>query len=103
MHRIDTAIRKNPFVLHRRVFLESTQGKITLRGKVDSYYQKQMVQEVLRGMEANSERSMALLDRKLPKSLHGLGRDFAGVKGSRVYNALLEGRLSYRSYCFRKG
>ena len=59
--------------------------------------------EVLRGMEANSERSMALLDRKLPKSLHGLGRDFAWVKDSRVYNALLEGRLSYRSYCFRKG
>ena len=30
------------------------------------------------------------------------GRDFAGVKGSRVYNALLLGELSYRSYCFLK-
>jgi hypothetical protein len=39
-----------------------------------------------------------LLDRKLPKFLHGLGRDFAGVKGSRIYNALVEGNLSYRSY-----
>jgi hypothetical protein len=58
--------------------------------------------EVLRGMECNSARSMALLDRKLPKFLHGLGRDFAGVKGSRIYNALLLGGLSYRSYCFRK-
>lgn len=58
--------------------------------------------EVLRGMECNSARSMGLLDRKLPKFLHGLGRDFAGVKGSRVYNALLLGGLSYRSYCFRK-
>ena len=58
--------------------------------------------EVLRGMECNSERSMALLDNKLPKFLHGLGRDFAGVKGSRVYNALLTGELSYRSYCFLK-
>jgi hypothetical protein len=38
------------------------------------------------------------LDRKLPKFLHGLGRDFAGVKGSRVYNALKNGGLSYRSY-----
>ena len=58
--------------------------------------------EVLRGMECNSARSVELLDRKLPKFLHGLGRDFAGVKGSRVYNALLLGELSYRSYCFLK-
>jgi len=58
--------------------------------------------EVLRGMECNSDRSMELLDRKLPKFLHSLGRDFAGVKGSRVYNALLTGELSYRSYCFLK-
>ena len=58
--------------------------------------------DVLRGMEWNSQRSLELLDKKLPGWLHGLGRDFAGVKGSRVYNALLSGGLSYRSYCFRK-
>jgi ubiquinone/menaquinone biosynthesis C-methylase UbiE len=57
---------------------------------------------VIRGLEKNSERSQALLDKKLPKFLHNLGRDFAGVKGSRVYNALVEGNLSYRSYCFEK-
>lgn len=59
--------------------------------------------EVLRGMECNSARSKALLKRKLPGFLQGLGRDFAGVKGSRVYNALSKGELSYRSYCFLKG
>jgi ubiquinone/menaquinone biosynthesis C-methylase UbiE len=58
--------------------------------------------EVLRGMECNSARSMQLLDKKLPGFLQGLGRDFAGVKGSRIYNALLQGGLSYRSYCYRK-
>ncbi len=58
--------------------------------------------EVLRGMECNSARSSELLDKKLPKFLHSLGRDFAGVKGSRVYNALQTGELSYRSYCFLK-
>jgi SAM-dependent methyltransferase len=57
---------------------------------------------VIRGLEKNSARSQALLDRKLPKFLHDLGRDFAGVKGSRVYNALVAGDLSYRSYCFVK-
>lgn len=58
---------------------------------------------VVRGLEYNSARSEALLDRKLPKFLHSLGRDFAGVKGSRVYTALLEHGLSYRSYHFVKG
>lgn len=58
--------------------------------------------DVLRGMEYNSPRSLELLDKKLPKFLHGLGRDFAGVKGSRVYNAIVDGELSYRSYCFLK-
>jgi ubiquinone/menaquinone biosynthesis C-methylase UbiE len=57
---------------------------------------------VIRGLERNSASSQALLDRKLPRFLHGLGRDFAGVKGSRVYNALVEGGLSYRSYRFTK-
>jgi hypothetical protein len=58
--------------------------------------------EVLRGMDCNSARSVKMLERKLPKFLHGLGRDFAGVKGSRIYNALVNGELSYRSYCFLK-
>jgi ubiquinone/menaquinone biosynthesis C-methylase UbiE len=58
--------------------------------------------EVLRGMEQNSRRSQDLVARHLPKFLHGLGRDFAGTRGSRIYNALAGGELSYRSYCFAK-
>lgn len=58
--------------------------------------------EVLRGMERNSIRSQQLIARHLPKFLHPLGRDFAGVKGSRIYNALERGELSYRSYCLVK-
>ena len=57
---------------------------------------------VIRGLEQNSARSQEMLDRKLPGFLHDLGRDFAGVIGSRVYNALKEGELSYRSYHFVK-
>jgi SAM-dependent methyltransferase len=58
--------------------------------------------EVRRGMELNAERSEQLIARHLPKFLHGPGRDFAGVPGSRVYNALVSGEFSYRSYCFVK-
>lgn len=58
--------------------------------------------EVLRGMDCNAARSAALIRERLPRFLHPLGRDFAGVPGSRVYVALQTGELSYRSWCFRK-
>jgi hypothetical protein len=58
--------------------------------------------EVLRGMEMNALRSQALIVQRLPGFLHALGRDFAGIPGSRVYEALRRGELSYRSWCFRR-
>ena len=58
--------------------------------------------EVLRGMDLNSARSQSLIVRHLPGLMQSLGRDFAGVRGSRVYTALQRGALSYRSYCFQK-
>jgi ubiquinone/menaquinone biosynthesis C-methylase UbiE len=58
--------------------------------------------QVLRGMNQNSSRSLDLVKRRLPKFLRSLGRDFAGTKGSRIYQALNSGELSYRSYCFEK-
>jgi ubiquinone/menaquinone biosynthesis C-methylase UbiE len=58
--------------------------------------------EVRRGMDRNSARSQALILRHLPKFLHSLGQDFAGIQGSRIYTALQDGHLSYRSYCFAK-
>lgn len=33
---------------------------------------------------------------------HGSGRDFAGVPGTRIYDALASGELAYRSWHFRK-
>ncbi len=58
--------------------------------------------EVLRGMDRNAARRLALIRGRLPRWLHSLGRDFAGVPGSRVYVALQTGELRYRSWCFRK-
>lgn len=58
--------------------------------------------DVLRGMETNAARSEALIRRRLPGFLHSLGSDFAGLPGSRVYEALKSHELSYRSWCFRK-
>lgn len=57
--------------------------------------------EVLRGMELNSARSAELIVHHLPRFLHPLGRDFAGITGSRVHTAVRDGDISYRSYCFQ--
>ena len=58
--------------------------------------------EVLRGLEKNSARSTELVVKHLPKFLHALGRDFAGVEGSRIHTAVKTGEMSYRSSCFQK-
>jgi len=34
----------------------------------------------------------------LPRCLHGLALDFAGVKGSRLHRDALSGEMSYRSF-----
>lgn len=58
--------------------------------------------EVCRGMDLNSTRSEALIARHLPRFMHSVGRDFAGVQGSRIYRALKDGGMSYWSFCFAK-
>jgi ubiquinone/menaquinone biosynthesis C-methylase UbiE len=54
--------------------------------------------EVLRGMDRNAERSQQLIRQCLPAPLQSLGLDFAGVPGSRIYQALKAGQLTYRSW-----
>jgi ubiquinone/menaquinone biosynthesis C-methylase UbiE len=63
---------------------------------------REINREVQRGMDTNAARSQSLIVRRLPKFLQNLGRDFAGIPGSRVYNALARNELSYRSYRFEK-
>jgi SAM-dependent methyltransferase len=58
--------------------------------------------EVLRGMSLNAPRSERLVTRCLPRLLHAVGRDFAGIPGARVHEALRRGEMTYRSYCFRR-
>jgi osmotically-inducible protein OsmY len=51
LHRVDTALRENPHLQGRHVLLEDNEGTVTLRGTVESYYQKQMAQESLRAID----------------------------------------------------
>ena len=55
------------------------------------------------GSDFQKPDGLTLIRERLPRFMHALGRDFAGVPGSRVYVAIQKGTLSYRSWCFRKG
>ena len=57
---------------------------------------------VLKSRDRNADRSLTLIRERLPRFMHALGRDFAGVPGSRVYLAIQKGELSYRLWCLRK-
>ncbi len=46
--RVLTALERNPYLARRNLRFETSQGRVVLRGVVDSYYQKQMAQETLR-------------------------------------------------------
>jgi SAM-dependent methyltransferase len=58
--------------------------------------------EVIRGMELNTPRYEAMVRKALPKFLHKLALDFAGVKGSRLHRDAMSGEMSYRSFKLTK-
>ena len=43
--RVSSALETNPYVSHRTLRFETSEGRVTLRGIVSSYFQKQMAQE----------------------------------------------------------
>lgn len=58
--------------------------------------------QVLRGLEGNSQSAQDLISSHVPAFLRGLVRDGVGVQDSKFYRALQSGEFSYRLYCFAK-
>ncbi len=54
-HRVLTALERNPHVARRNLRFETHEGRVTLRGVVGSYFQKQMAQEALRYVDGVHE------------------------------------------------
>ena len=46
--RVSSAIAAHPHLKQRKLHLEAADGRVVLRGVVNTYYQKQMAQEVVR-------------------------------------------------------
>lgn len=53
--RVDQAIKTNPYVNGRTLRFETEGSRVVLQGKVQSYFQKQMAQEVIRKVEGVEE------------------------------------------------
>lgn len=50
-----TALSRSPYLAGRNLRFETEEGRVTLRGVVRSYFQKQMAQEALRRVEGVDE------------------------------------------------
>ena len=64
--------------------------------------EKNISEQVLRGLRLNSPRSEDLINRHLPIFLRRFGREFAVVDGSWFYKDLERGEIEYRAYCLTK-
>lgn len=53
--RVLTALERNPYVGRRSLRFETSDGRVTLRGVVGSYFQKQMAQEAVRHLDGVDE------------------------------------------------
>ena len=48
--RIHSALEQSPYVRQRTLRFETSEGRVTLRGTVGTFFQKQMAQEALRNI-----------------------------------------------------
>lgn len=53
--RVLTALNRNPHIPGRSLRFETDSGRVTLRGVVRSYFQKQMAQEAIRRVDGVDE------------------------------------------------
>ncbi len=53
--RVLTALERSPYLTNRNLRFETEQGRVTIRGVVSTYFQKQMAQEALRNVEGVAE------------------------------------------------
>ena len=57
---------------------------------------------VLMALDRDNERKAALIDRIVPKPLRPSFNDFAGMRGTTVYEGFRTGRFVYMSFVLRK-
>lgn len=46
--RVHSALEENPYIAPKTLRFETSDGRVTLRGRVGTFFQKQMAQEAIR-------------------------------------------------------
>ncbi|MBN2291099.1 MAG: BON domain-containing protein [Pirellulales bacterium] len=59
-HRVFSALETNAHLQGRQLRFETEKGRVTLRGMVRTYFQKQMAQEAIRNIDGVDEISNEL-------------------------------------------
>jgi len=54
-NQLERIIHKHPHLQEKRFRLNAKEGRVTMHGRVNSWYQKQMAQEALRNIEGVTE------------------------------------------------
>ena len=77
--RVLVALEQNPYLTRRNLRFETSDGRVTLRGIVGTYFQKQMAQEAIRHIAGVEEiaNELEVCGDTIPLSL----RERAGVRG----------------------
>lgn len=66
------------------------------------YESEVITANVVRALELDTERRLAMMAGNVPRFLHGVVRDFMGVEGSEVFDKLRSGQLVYERLAMNK-
>jgi ubiquinone/menaquinone biosynthesis C-methylase UbiE len=72
-----------------------TAGFVVLRDSI-------ITENVVAALDEVTERKQEIIDEKVPKLFRSIASDFAGLKGTKVYDRFLSGEMSYYSFTLQK-
>ncbi len=61
-----------------------------------------IIQNVVKALDLDSERRCQLIKKKTPKMFHGLAEEFSSTKGSQRYEKFADGSMIYMQYVLQK-
>lgn len=86
------------------IFMNLGYAYVKPGGKpLEFHKEEQINNNVMRALDLESEKKLDLIRRFAPWVSRGFSKQFAGVKGSRIYRALGSGEEMYINYVLHKG
>ncbi|MHA1188397.1 MAG: class I SAM-dependent methyltransferase, partial [Candidatus Heimdallarchaeota archaeon] len=64
--------------------------------------EENIIQNVVKALDIDSERRLKLMKEKAPKIIHGVAEEFSSTKGSKRYQEFADGTQIYLQYILQK-